>query len=71
LTDAEDRLQVRVLVVDPGGPDRLALKVGRLADLGLRQRDDRRERRLDDRGDADHAEPLVARAEDLGLVRDG
>ena len=67
---AEHGLEVRVLVVDPGRADGLALEVGGLADLRLRQRDDRGERLLDDRGHAHHAEALVARAEHLGLVRD-
>ena len=59
-----------VLVVDPGRADRLALQVRRLADLRLRQRDDRGERLLHERADAHHVQPLVARPQHLGLVRD-
>ena len=67
----EDRLQVCRLVVDPRRADRLSLQIRGAPDLRLGQRDDRGERILHDRRDADDAQAEIARPEHLGLVRDG
>ena len=67
---AEDRLEVGVLVRDPGGDDGLALEVGRLLDARVGQRDQRGQRPVDERRDGDHVEALVAGEHHLGLVGD-
>ena len=66
----EDRLQVGVLVGDAGGADLLALELRRAADRPAAERDDRRQRLLDERADRDELGALRAREQQLGLVGD-
>src|SRR3954454_12747561 len=67
----QDGLQVRVLVIDSSGPHGLPLQILGGGNLRLRQGDDRRERRADERADGNDMQSLRPRAQDLGLVRDG
>ncbi len=66
----EDRLEERRLVGDPGRSRLLAGQVARRADVRVGQRDQRRQRLLDQRADGDEVATLLTRQHHLRLVGD-
>ena len=62
--------QIGGLVGDAGGAHALAREARDARHVAPGQRDDRCERPLDERGDRDHAQAVVAREQELGLVGD-